>query len=46
MPGSPERFLVTGAGGGIGAWAVRLLLAAGLVSPERQPDVLGGGLTA
>src|SRR6266542_4437961 len=30
MPATAERFLVTGAGGCIGAWAVRLLLDEGV----------------
>ena len=40
MPTSPERFLVTGAGGCIGAWAVRLLLDEGVpvVATDLSPD--------
>ena len=41
MPTSPERFLVTGAGGCIGAWAVRLLLDEGVpvVATDLSPDL-------
>ena len=41
MPTPSERFLVTGAGGCIGAWAVRLLLDEGVpvVATDRSPDL-------
>ncbi len=41
MPASPERFLVTGAGGCIGAWTVRLLLDEGVpvVATDLSPDL-------
>jgi nucleoside-diphosphate-sugar epimerase len=41
MPTSPERFLVTGAGGCIGAWTVRLLLDEGVpvVATDLSPDL-------
>ncbi|MGO9221504.1 MAG: NAD-dependent epimerase/dehydratase family protein [Streptosporangiaceae bacterium] len=41
MPTPPEKFLVTGAGGCIGAWAVRLLLDEGVpvVATDLSPDL-------
>ena len=41
MPTSPERFLVTGAAGCIGSWAVRLLLDEGVpvVATDLSPDL-------
>jgi nucleoside-diphosphate-sugar epimerase len=41
MPTSPERFLVTGAGGCIGAWTARLLLDEGVpvVATDLSPDL-------
>ena len=41
MPTSPERFLVTGAAGCIGAWALRLLLDEGVpvVATDLSPDL-------
>ncbi len=46
MPASPEKFLVTGAGGCIGAWAVRLLLDDGVpvVATDLSPDLRRLGL--